>query len=408
MTSRETSVLGRGMRRAIWACTAILVLADSSAAQAVRLERIASGARITSDVGVELLVLAYSSSTRTFSTHRVPARGTATTTGTVLLTIEPLSVTVGRRAMYRACTSNASPSQRAVLQQTIAELKKIELLETAESQARIEAASTIAYLELAQRQDERQTFRNDALRTELARQQRAYESQQRAVGAYMPQSAFADAMTDIADAAFAWSQVQQEKLAVLRDQVTTFEPIVAQARLAYRIRTEELAAYNNEISAWHGFSATAVSTLDGLMGGRLQVLDAPAFSRMTKLCPGPSGQSDIVVISGPRADTGAALIVEATFDGGVKQSAVFRRLSNGSDWTGRIDWPADAGRARLRMRWPGTKKWTAVNGALHAERDSMSASAREAKDALRQIERKMDESNFRAAGGDHIRTIPVF
>ena len=102
------------------------------------------------------------------------------------------------------------------------------------------------------------------------------------------------------------------------------------------------------------------------------------------------------------------MISEVTFDHGGKQVTSFRRLGETKQWAGRIDWPAAAATAKLRLRWPGTARWYEAKTNLRADRPSMTAQVADGRRAVKQIEKNLNETNFRAAGADARKTAPVF
>src|SRR5690606_14196824 len=103
---------------------------------------------VTNDLPVRLMALTHSSSTREFDTVAIPARGQLTLpAGGMLLAIEPVTIEVGRTAMFAACTS--VPGATTDARQILKELMAIEFLEPASARERIEAASARANLDIA-------------------------------------------------------------------------------------------------------------------------------------------------------------------------------------------------------------------------------------------------------------------
>lgn len=362
-------------------------------------------AETRNDLPVDVVVLAYSPASRTFATQRVPARSrvpAAPSADAVVLSMEPVTTEVGRREMFRTC----SVAKDAVVdvRKVVEDLKAIDFLETASAKDKIEAASTIARLELEQRFDERQTFRDDPLRNELLRQQERYAPEAQRLYRQRHEAA-EDVIADVATMALAWATVNQERLSILRDEYQSLAPLIQQAQMAVQIREHELSAYDASAAAWHAYSSTVARALDE-RGPNAGV--AIAKTQVRKSCPQSTQGWDWFELEGPNMPGVSALIAELSFDGGVKQTTVMRRLASSTRWAGRMDWPANGTTAKVRVRWPGSTKWYDMDGTMSAGRQSMVTALDEARRAAREIEKKMKDTNFRSVGGDTAKTIPVF
>jgi hypothetical protein len=398
----------RRMRPA-WAALAFTGLTTVVAHAQVRVDTSGSVPFIVNELPVDVVVLTQSPHSKQLATTRVTAGQRGQAPHAAVLAVEPISVEVGRRAMFQTC-GVAEPPSSTSLSDVVAELKAIDLLKTPSARERLEAASALAQLQLEQRIDEKATLRNDPLRAELRRQQEEV-ARQKTVQEILAerQAALQDALSDVTDLAMAWSSVQAEKLSILYQEVKTLKPFVDQSKLAYRIKAQELTVYADTVSAWQTYSATVARALDTAATSAGAADAAPiVVSTMRRVCGGPSLASDAIELEGPAGDRMAVVLAEVAFDKGGKQLTFLRRLSRTSRWTGRIDWPATATSARVKVRWPGAKTWTAAPSQLQSGRRAASMALNDAKQAVKQIEKKLKDGNFRAAGGDHIKTVPIF
>lgn len=386
-------------------CTLVLTASLASAAAAqVTITTESGQAWAVNALSVPVVIHAYSQATKTFSTTKIPADGRILANGaTTILTFEPIAVEMVRFEKLRSCT--VGTASKADVQAIVAELEAIDFLETTSAKDRIAAKSARARLELEQHWDEQATYLNDPLRNELRRQQERYASEAQKSFARQREQ-LQSFGSDVTALALAWESVEQERLRILHDQFTTLEPLISQARLAYQIRQRELDRYAKSVQAWQAYSSAVVKALDE-QGPALG--DGPiAVQKMHKLCDGPSLNWDWIQIEGPDSADVSTLIAEVSFDRGAKQSTYFRRLSRTSRWTGRIDWPPDSTSASVRLRWPGAKRWQKVNVKIPAQRTSISQTVVEGRKAVARIEKKLKEANFRAAGSDRLKTVPVF
>jgi hypothetical protein len=269
----------------------------------------------------------------------------------------------------------------------------------------VDAASASARLDLDQYYDEQNTFRNDPLRLELRRQQER-DLPMGLIQRHAQQEAIQSIASDVTHLALAWADVQRERLNVLHDQFRTFEPLVNQARLALEIREKEYEDYRQTVLAWRSFSETVSRALDASIakGDEHPI----ASAKVSKVCVGPSGAWDSFQIDGPERSGHSVLIAEVSFDKGEKQLTYLRRIGTTPQWTGRLDWPEPGASAAVRVRWPGTTKWYSVSGRVDVQRPSMKSSLDDARRAASAIEKNLKETNFRAAGGDVIKTAPTF
>lgn len=356
------------------------------------------------DLPVDVLVLSYSPSSKIFATLRVPAKGrvAAPAADATVVSMEPIAIEVGRREMFRACT--VSPAASVNTRQIIDELKAVDFLTSVSAKEKIEAASALARIEIEQKLDEQRTFRSDPLRNELLRQQERYAPE--AEKLLRQRQEFAqDMVYDVTALALAWSGVQEKRLRVLHDEYHSFEPLIEQARMAAQIRERELTAYDESTAGWQEYSAAGVRALDE----RAEKREAPiAKVRVQKSCTGPSQGWDWMEMEGPDLADVSALVAEVSFDRGTKQLTVMRRLSKTTRWAGRMDWPSGSTVASVRVRWPGSTRWYDTSGKIIAGRKSIATSVDEARRAVGKIEKKMKDGNFRAVGGDAIKTAPAF
>lgn len=391
------------MRSAICSLAIVASLTSTAIAQ-VTISAESGQARALNQLPVTVILHAYSPATKAFSTIMVPAGGQAPVNGaTTVLTFEPIAVELERFERFRSCTVGLA--SKTDLQAIVAELKAIDFLETSSAKDRIAAKSTLARLELEQHWDEQATYLNDPLRNELRRQQERYASEAQKSFA-RTQEQLQRLGSDVTAMALAWESVEQERLKILHGQFKTFEPLIQQARMAYQIRQRELDSYTRAVVAWQSYSIAVVKALDEEAS---TLADEPiVVQEVRKRCSGPSLDWDWVEIDGPNRADVASLVAEVTFDRGGKQNTYFRRLSKSSRWTGRIDWPPGSTSASLRLRWPGSSRWQKVNAKIPAQRKSISNTVAEARKAVAQIEKKLKEANFRAAGGDRLKTAPVF
>jgi len=354
---------------------------------------------------VDVLVLAYAPGTKQFTTVRIPANSSAAlgAPDAEMLSLEPITSEVGQLAMFRSCAVGQAAA--ADLARVASELKAVEFLDTEPAKKRIGATMALVRLRMEQRADERRTERNDPLRLELRRQQERHVPQwQKDV--WDRQEAFRSLGSDITAQAFAWADVNHVKLRILHDQLRSFEPIVTQARLALQIRIQDAENIGREVAGWQGYSSAVALALDASVG---RVADVPmTIGRAARSCDGPSPGWDWIEVEGPDRPNFSALIGEVTFDKGGKQMTTFRRMGETTRWAGRIDWPADGATAKLRLRWPGTTRWYETKANLRADRPSMAAQVADGRRAVKQIEKNLKETNFRAAGADVRKTAPVF
>jgi hypothetical protein len=359
---------------------------------------------VSNDWPFDALVLT-SSGAGAYTSVRVPAHGRVPVpAGSDLKSVEPIAIDIGRREMFRSCgTAQTSPAPVHV---TVPN----DFLTTATARERIELATAIARLELEQRQDERDTYRNDALRSELrTRAERYLSAEQRLADDQREQ--WQEIGSDITDLALAWSQVEHERLSILHDQFQTLAPIVDQARLAYRIRVDERQRYDRTVAGWQAYSAAVVQAMDAAARALPSkiALDSPlTASGLRKACDGPSGGWDWFELDGPDLPGVSALVGEASFDHAGRQLTPLRRLSKSTHWVGRVDWPAVSTQAEFRLRWPGSVRWSRAGNIIRTERPSIAESVARAERAVNQIEKNLKETNFRAGGGDSVRTRPIF
>jgi hypothetical protein len=364
---------------------------------------------------VDVLLLTYSTSTKDFRTVRLPAHGRAPVdASTSILDIEPLSLDVGTPLRFATCTTADRPGSGRDINAILADLKSIELLETAPAKERLQAVAARARLELRRSFDETQTYREDALRAELGEQEAQFDRYSR-VQALIGDVALVTndrhlnvdaAMSDVTAMATAWASVEHAKLQILFDETKTLEPVVQQVRLAYRIKREELSAYDRHFEAWRAYTRTAVEALDTRAEG--DGASPVAAVTVRKLCDGASADFDRIEIEGPESSTSSVLVAEASFDHGGKEVVALRRVGQTSRWSGRVDWPSAGTRATLRVRWPGTTTWYRVPSALDAQRPSQTSKLKDARHAVDVVEDKFKDANFRAAGADTIKTAPSF
>lgn len=372
----------------------------------VHISQVADQGVARNDLPVDVFVLLYSPSARRFVTLRVPSHGRVPVPfgDARKLSEEPVAVDVSRRAVFRSCT--VAPAAQTDLAQITRELRDLDLLESASGQARVQAASDLAQLELAQHYDEQSTYRNDPLRNELRRQQDRNVPVELGL-ARQRDEALQGLASDVTQRALAWADVQQERLAVIRDQLHTLRPLVEQAQLALRIHEQEILDYRRTVDAWQAFSRAVASALDA----RPLPLDESRIlpAKPVKFCDGPSAAWDVFQIDGPDRDRVSVVMAEISFNrGGGKQLTHLRRLGTTQSWSGRLDWPEVSSSASIRLRWPGTKRWYAMSGGLDAQRPSMRTSLGDVRRAAAAVEENLDDTNFRAAGGDVIKTVPIF
>jgi hypothetical protein len=308
--------------------------------------------------------------------------------------------------MFRTCTTATAPTDRKPIATLVKELKDIEYLETASARQKLDAAWALAEIELEQHFDERETYRNDPLRAELRRQQQRYAHTKSYAEVMAEQNqAASDIASDVAALAVAWSSVNEEKLAILRDELRDLEPIVEQVRLAARISKSENSTYTAQVSAWHAFSA---GTVKALPPPEVLPSGTPRVVSVRKLCQGASKAYDFVIVKAVAGTDAPAIVAEFAFDKGGRQQAVLRRLSKGDEWVGRVDWPPASSRAAVDVRWAGNSKWAKKVGVIATQRTPIEQESRDAAGALREVEKKFKMTNFRAVGGDNIKTAPIF
>jgi hypothetical protein len=318
--------------------------------------------------------------------------------------VEVLDANITRRASIASCrASTPAPLQIADLDR---KLETLESSRTPEATARVRAVEALANLELEQKQDEKDTQRHDPLRIKL---QESVDAMRRrtdpAAEINIRMDKIDELTSDIVDVAMAWSEVNDIRLSNIRDEATVLEPILEQAKLALRIREEDLASAGLLYRAGQDFLTAAASALDR---NAIPSASAPALrGRVEQPCAVAGMVDDTVRITLDQPAASTALIAELSFDRGKTQTAVLRRVDSTASWEGRMFWPPDAGRATVRARAPGSKNWSNITGRVASNRAPIAVAAEKARAEAKKIEKKLKNAHFRAVGGDNIKTIWV-
>ena len=337
-----------------------------------------------------------------------PASGTYS-----LEALEPLSLAVSRRELFKSCSvePDSSASRAAVMTQLADQMRRIDALDSDGARAHLEAVANLAQLELEQRQDEKDTYRNDPLRLKLQQQHDRLSAELpahlRIQETMQARNEAIDALaSDVADLAIAWATVEQAKLKIIHDQLRSLQPIVDNARTALELREAEAKRYADTQAAWSRFGLAVHDGLDRLASSAPPGTFEPRELR--KICSGPSGPSDWIEVEAPlERSAGSVLLGEVRFDRGGTVRTYFRRLATSDRWAARIHWPIDATTAAVRLRVPGSKAMAAA-GTISSDRGSTSEMLKRTASAVKQIEKNFKDTNFRAVGGDTIKTIPIF
>jgi hypothetical protein len=315
--------------------------------------------------------------------------------------VEPIDSLVTRRSSIVACATSATTIiDPQALTKTLGTL---ESSGSREAVARVKVAQAMADVDLAQKQDEKDTSRNDPLRLRL---KDAVDQRRRnvdpAAEINIRMEKISELTSDIVDVALAWSEVNDVRLSNLLDDANTLEPVLTEARLALKIREDDFASSGILYRAGQEFVTAAARELDRIAG----TVDTAMTlrGRVEQPCLTAGTVDDSLRITIERPTSSMALLAELSFDRGASQVTVLRRIESSEGWEGRMFWPLDATSAAVRVRLPGSKRWSSVSGRV-TNRAPAGVVVAQARAAVRKIDKKLKDAKFRAVGGDNIKTI---
>jgi hypothetical protein len=325
--------------------------------------------------------------------------------------LEPILLGFARKDGASNCEGALSLTQTN-LAQLKESLKALEFSNTSAAAERIEAAAAIAQLELEQKTDEKTTMRNDPLRLELKRRQAEYFAQSDVITKVQQsmkdhEEALGNVMSDFADLALAWAGADQAKQEVLYKEAKTLQPIAEQARLAFKVKQQDFKNSEAEVHTGAQFLRACFDALSSLPAREFSEDDLILAGPPRRVCTGPSRLDELVEIEVSTNPALAILLAECRFDQGGTQETFFRRVGKSNRWVARIYWPVSASSVRFTLKIPGQTRWRPVEGIIQTGRPSLTAAVKNAQQAVGIIEKKFKDANFRAAGSDNIKTVPV-
>jgi hypothetical protein len=326
--------------------------------------------------------------------------------------MEVIHLGVPRQKLPANFSRNLPPG---VAQSNLAEmkdkLKELEISEMGVGGEKIALAAAQAQLWLEQRNDEKETFRNDPLRMELERQaaefDTGYGGSMRRVQQRNERSRN-QAIEDVADMAMAYSMAADAKLEVLQREKELYEPLYKNAKQALVFLREDMNNFSAEVQAGALFLNSAYQSL-----AKLVTQDAStragtvAVGGLRRLSEGQSGLKDLIEIQTTAPEAIAVLLAEAKFDEGGTQKTFFRRMGKSDRWVARIYWPLSARRIRFSIMNPLDGRPIKIDGVVQSGREPMSNSFRRAEKSMQAVIKKYKEISFRTEGADNIKTVPI-
>lgn len=291
---------------------------------------------------------------------------------------------------------------------TKAQLKELEISESGLGGEKIALAAEEAQLFLEQRNDERQTFRQDPLRMELERQaaevDNSYAGAMRRLQVQNERSRN-QAFEDVADLAMAYSMAAEAKIEVIERERDLYKPLYDHAKQALVFLRQDIKNFGAEVEAGVTFlnsTSQALQALPGAEGAEIAVQ-----GEVRRLADGPSGLRDLVEIRADAPPSLSVLLAEVQFDRGGTQKTFFRRMAGSDRWVARLYWPLAAASAQFSVQAPGGARRVRVGGRVSPGRPSMNDSFELAEKSMNAVIKKYKETSFRAEGADNIKTVPI-
>lgn len=325
-------------------------------------------------------------------TARVP-RGSA---GTWQITrIEPIHPGVRVSADRFTCSRTRGVSAAAAIDSMRAEIRRLNLSDSPEAQAALDAYARLAQLELDQRLDELNTRRDIVSYQGLtATDSWSIEQDQRVQN----QAATEQTVGTVLAYAASFSDVQMERQMMISDEAGAVAQMAARADSALPALRRAAAAALLDAQAEAAFAAEATTRLAPALAAGEAMVHAP----VTRACPDQPVVSDVLQVTA-RAPAGqTALVAQARFDRGGTAPVLFRRVGTGDRWMARIAWPPAASRASLTF-----PRARGAAGEVALTRPSLDAVLRETERNAALLHRRARQLQFRAQGADHIKAVIV-
>lgn len=317
--------------------------------------------------------------------------------------VEPLSARVPRATTAATC----DPRQIATFD--LAELQASfakDADETPEGREAIAAAAAMAAMETQHRFEAANAYVANPLRQQLIANQEAFVASVepnvlRDVFTADGYDVMFGAVGDIAKMVRGFAAAEERKVALLYKQTQNLKPVVKAAELGAQLQREQLETDRQYAAAGAKFLAEFVRALvaDGNPADRA-VLAPRALARS---CQTPAVVEDWIRFD-LDADIHPLLMGAVRFDRGGEHPVAFRRVHRTATWIGRVYWPADATRASVSV---GTGPSAVDAGTLTTGRPTLVSVAENVRKAAAIVRKKYKETNFRAAGADNVKTVPV-
>jgi hypothetical protein len=330
------------------------------------------------------------------------------------LSIETLEV-VHQGIPLRTLPKNCGvPAVNAVdIDAVKSQLKQLEFSDTASASERLKAAADLARLDYERKTDEKETLRNDPLKNYIEMRRDLADIGNMDVNAnlqkYLNKSMQQanDAASDLADLAIAWASVDWEKQSILRDEASALKDALKEAKVMEEVHQQVLTRATVQFNGGELFLKTTTKLLSQTALPKMASERVGVQSPVSRICSGPSALEDFISVTATAPAELTTLIAKVQFDKGPQQDTFFRRVNSSNTWVARIYWPTPAKSLRVQLQSPVTRDWMALGGVVETKRVSYQEAAITSKKAVSVIQKKLNEANFRAGGGDNIRTIPI-
>lgn len=377
-----------------------LIICTSAAAiaggQQVRIEMRDGVPVVVSTLPLPVAVLLASRSTSGTLDHwevlRVGANGTAAveSNGAQLPKIErveALSVSVSLRSASPTCerSSGASDSEkRARLENQLEELK---VSQSPEALALISAASALADIQI-----------HDALE--------AYQQGDAQVSTSDPVADnAAQAAVLVGDVAAATARQEKAEIEAYKKELSLLQPLIAQIESALAALEANKRTISREADARIDFQSRVSGELDEMRVNG--VGQSPEPRSIQRVCNGPAGVSDRVMVLVDAPQEISVLLGNAEFDQGHSEDVFFRRVANTNEWIASFVWPIASTRATFAVKWPGARSRVQVPGTITADRESVDQATRSAEEALKTILRRYEKLRYLSHGGETLSNVPI-